>query len=117
MQDHWLAGVALGVIFLINELATTARIRRANHRRASLNGPRWIDWHSHCLYQTWQSLFHRGKPGMVSKGEVLNPLAKFQDPELGRSIVDPGKIRGLKDVDARVVITLALTKKYESQGG
>jgi ATP-binding protein involved in chromosome partitioning len=46
---------------------------------------------------------------MVTEAEVRSALARIQDPELRRSIVELGMVRDLRVADGKVAFTLALT--------
>ncbi len=46
---------------------------------------------------------------MITESDVRRALARVQDPELGRSIVDLGMVRDLQVVEGAVSFTLALT--------
>jgi Mrp family chromosome partitioning ATPase len=46
---------------------------------------------------------------MASESEVKHALTKVQHPELGKSIVELGMVRGLRITDGKAVFTLALT--------
>lgn len=46
---------------------------------------------------------------MVTETDVKSALAKVQDPELERSIVELGMVRGLRITEGKVVFTLVLT--------
>ena len=47
--------------------------------------------------------------GMVKEQELLEALARVQDPELQRDIVELGMVRDLRVEEGRVSFTLALT--------